>query len=85
MGYLKRLGGLQVEFLWGIVMKGMASIQSRTYTFRKQKANHCPPFLLGADRQGSCHVQRFPTLQRLRGKTRCLEMLLTNPFYGVEY
>ncbi|GFU88519.1 hypothetical protein TNCV_4441961 [Trichonephila clavipes] len=36
-------------------------------TFRKQKANHWLPFLLGADRQGSCHVE-WSTDQRLREK-----------------
>ncbi|GFW97176.1 transposable element Tcb1 transposase [Trichonephila clavipes] len=50
-------------------MEGIASNQRRYYTLRKQKANHCPPFLLGADRQWSCHVRWFATHQRLRGKT----------------
>ncbi|GFV74144.1 hypothetical protein TNCV_4510501 [Trichonephila clavipes] len=47
------------------------------HTLQKQKANHCLPFLLGADQQWSCHFERFATLQRIRGKTRCIEVLLT--------
>ncbi|GFY24665.1 hypothetical protein TNCV_1017111 [Trichonephila clavipes] len=55
--------------LKGTMREGMAGIQRKYDTFRKQKANHCLPFLQGADRQCSCHVERFSILPRLRGKT----------------
>ncbi|GFX08280.1 hypothetical protein TNCV_3267701 [Trichonephila clavipes] len=60
---------LRIFVVKGVMMEGMASIQRRYHTFRKQKVNHCLPFLLGANRQWSCHVERYSTLQRLREKT----------------
>ncbi|GFT43478.1 hypothetical protein TNCV_815231 [Trichonephila clavipes] len=57
------------QFVDVIVMGGMASIQRRHHIFRKQKANHCLPFLLGTDRQWSYHVKRSATPRRIRRKT----------------
>ncbi|GFT61882.1 hypothetical protein TNCV_815531 [Trichonephila clavipes] len=37
------------------------------------------PFLPGANREWSCRVKQSATLQRLRRKTRCTEMLSTAP------
>ncbi|GFU35371.1 hypothetical protein TNCV_4505461 [Trichonephila clavipes] len=41
------------------VMERIASIQHGYHTFRKQKTNHCPPFLFGSDRQWSYHAERL--------------------------
>ncbi|GFT14327.1 hypothetical protein TNCV_4591401 [Trichonephila clavipes] len=51
------------------LMKLMGKIQRRHQTFHKQNVNHIPLFLLGADRQRSCHNERYATLQRLQRKT----------------
>ncbi|GFT96046.1 hypothetical protein TNCV_313231 [Trichonephila clavipes] len=40
---------LRVVIVEGILMEEITSIQHRYHTLCKQKANHCPPFLLGAD------------------------------------
>ncbi|GFX15456.1 hypothetical protein TNCV_3303851 [Trichonephila clavipes] len=48
-----------LDVIEGIAMGKMASIQCWYRNFCKEKANHCPPFLL----------ERSPTLQQLRGET----------------
>ncbi|GFV89712.1 hypothetical protein TNCV_827041 [Trichonephila clavipes] len=53
----------------GLVIEGMASIQVRYHIIRKQKENHCLPFLLVAYQQRSCLGERPVILKRLRGKT----------------
>ncbi|GFS71887.1 hypothetical protein TNCV_3715531 [Trichonephila clavipes] len=47
----------------------------------KTKANHCPSFLLGADRQWSCHLEwsSTPNVYERRRVTRCIEALPTTP------
>ncbi|GFU62712.1 uncharacterized protein TNCV_1518941 [Trichonephila clavipes] len=51
------------------VTEGRASIQPRYHTFRSQKGDHCPPFLLGANRQLSHQIEQSFTPQQLREKT----------------
>ncbi|GFW98766.1 uncharacterized protein TNCV_2837271 [Trichonephila clavipes] len=55
-----------VQVVERTVMKGMNGIQLRFQIFRKLKVYHCPPFLLGADRHWSCHIERSATFKRLR-------------------
>ncbi|GFT61553.1 hypothetical protein TNCV_34141 [Trichonephila clavipes] len=43
---------LRVVVVEDRVTEGIASIQRRQHTFRKQKANHYPPFLLGEIKNG---------------------------------
>ncbi|GFV01269.1 hypothetical protein TNCV_3375031 [Trichonephila clavipes] len=59
---------LRVVIIKGIMMEEMGGIQSLYHTFHMQKANHCPSFFLGGDRQWSCYVKRSLTFQRLREK-----------------
>ncbi|GFX03931.1 PAX-interacting protein 1 [Trichonephila clavipes] len=54
---------LRVVVVEDIMMEGMTSMQRRYHTFHKQKANHYPPFPLGADRQWSCYVEQSATPQ----------------------
>ncbi|GFT18292.1 hypothetical protein TNCV_710981 [Trichonephila clavipes] len=56
-------------------MEGMVSIQCRYVTFRKQNADHGPPFLLRADRQRSCCVLHSNDYEER--VTCCIEVLPT--------
>ncbi|GFS67721.1 hypothetical protein TNCV_4363901 [Trichonephila clavipes] len=56
--------------------EGIANIQRRYHTFCRQKANHRPPFIPGADRQWSYPVKQSATPQRLRiGVARSMAVL----------
>ncbi|GFW29031.1 hypothetical protein TNCV_2355891 [Trichonephila clavipes] len=59
---------MRVVLVEDIMMEGMASIQRKGPISRKQKANHSPSFILGADRQLSCHVRRSSTPKQLQEK-----------------
>ncbi|GFT14338.1 hypothetical protein TNCV_4003431 [Trichonephila clavipes] len=65
-------------------MKGMASIQLRYGTFRKQKTNPCP-LLLGADQKCSCHVERSATLQREKDSDMLFLSVVDNPLFSAGY
>ncbi|GFU67137.1 hypothetical protein TNCV_3675511 [Trichonephila clavipes] len=76
-----------VKVVQDIVMEEMAGKEHRYYIFRKQKANPCLHFLLGADRQCSCHVELSATLQRLQERRviRCIKRITDNTSFSVGY
>ncbi|GFU98753.1 hypothetical protein TNCV_1214691 [Trichonephila clavipes] len=61
-----------VQVVERIVMEGMANILLRYHTFRKQKSNHCPPFLLDTDQQLNCHINCNTRVTTTRA-TRCID------------
>ncbi|GFW39396.1 hypothetical protein TNCV_1833791 [Trichonephila clavipes] len=52
----------------------------------QQQQQHCPPSLLVADRQWSCHVERSAAFLELRKKTwaLCIEVLPSTPHSALD-
>ncbi|GFV49321.1 hypothetical protein TNCV_3630071 [Trichonephila clavipes] len=68
------------------LMEGIDSIQHKYHIFSKQKDNHCSPFLLGADGQLNCHVERLLHPHNFEGRrmARGTEVLPTTPHSGLD-